>query len=135
MPATPREAKEFLVDRIVTQARMIGEPLTEAERRELYFSEHGWMPPEMESADEEFDEHHDRAAFEHKIRKLARAAREALDDRTRWDDAVHTLSNEDHYLSVMLPGPRARGDLVKLILTALAIVVPIVAAIWFFAAR
>ena len=40
--------------------------------------------------------------------KLACAAREALDDRTRWDDAVHT---------------------------ALAIVVPIVAAIWFFAGR
>ena len=135
MFSNSRDAKEFLIDRIVTQARITGEPLTETERRELYFSEHDWMPPEMESSDEEFDEHHDRAAFEHKIRKLARDAREALTDKARWDDAVHTLSNEDHYLQVILPRPRTSGGLVKLILIVLTIVITLVGVIWFQKAR
>ena len=37
-----REAKEFLISRIAEQAQRDGEPLSEIERKELYFSESGW---------------------------------------------------------------------------------------------
>jgi hypothetical protein len=40
-----REAKEFLISRIAEQAQRAGEPLSEIERKELYFSESGWTLP------------------------------------------------------------------------------------------
>ena len=42
-----REAKEFLVARIVEEARREGVPLSEVERKMLYFSETGWTLPDM----------------------------------------------------------------------------------------
>lgn len=50
-----REAKEFLVSRIVEQARRENTPLSEIERKMLYFSETGWTLPDIMEGNEEFD--------------------------------------------------------------------------------
>ena len=59
--STPREAKEFLVSRIVAEAQREGVPLSEIERKMLYFSETGWTLPDMMEVDEAFDRDYDAA--------------------------------------------------------------------------
>jgi hypothetical protein len=42
-----REAKEFLISRIVEEARRENIPLSEVERKMLYFSETDWTLPDI----------------------------------------------------------------------------------------
>jgi hypothetical protein len=42
--SSAREAKEFLVERIVSQAQHDAVALSDIERKMLYFSETGWTP-------------------------------------------------------------------------------------------
>ena len=51
-----REAKEFLISRIVDQAQRDGVPLSEVERKMLYFSETGWTLPDIMSVNEASDD-------------------------------------------------------------------------------
>ena len=52
--ARPREAKEFLVARIVAEANKEGVPLSEVERKMLYFSETDWTLPDIDEVSEAF---------------------------------------------------------------------------------
>jgi hypothetical protein len=45
--STAREAKEFLVSEIVAEAQRKNVPLSEIERKMLYFSETGWTLPDI----------------------------------------------------------------------------------------
>ncbi len=106
------EAKEFLISCIAEQAQRDGEPLSEVERKELYFSESGWTLPDIMSVNEAFERDCDQDSYEKKIKKLVREARirarkEALQDVKSWSDAIRILSKEDHYLSVMAGNPAA----------------------------
>ena len=139
---TEREAKEYLAGRIIEEARREGTPLTEVERKMLYFSESGWTLPDMMAAGEEFDRDYDRDEYEQKIGGLAakiqaRDAAESEQDQAAWDDAVVELSEGDHYLLVLIdsggqsrpvrpwlpalsePVRRPRGDSFRLILAAI----------------
>ena len=127
--ATTREAKEFLVENIVAQAQHDGVSLSDVERKMLYFSETAWTLPDMAEVNEEFDRHYDQAEFERKITNVIRHIQHQQasnkDDDRGWMSAVNDLRNEDHYLLVMIRAAgsaRPRGDFIKLVLTALAIV-------------
>ena len=47
IPANTRSAKEFIVQCIVDEAQREGVPLTETERKMLYFSETHWTLPDI----------------------------------------------------------------------------------------
>jgi hypothetical protein len=67
-----RGAKEFLVGRIAAEAAREGAPLSEVERKMLYFSETGWTLPDMMQVNEEFDRNYDQNEYEQKIAGLIR---------------------------------------------------------------
>jgi len=50
-----REAKEFLISRILAEAQRENLPLSEVERKMLYFTESGWTLPETAAISEKFD--------------------------------------------------------------------------------
>ena len=62
--ATAREAKEYLVRRILAQAKQDGVPLSDVERDMLYFSETGWTLPNMMTISQNFDQNHDQDEYE-----------------------------------------------------------------------
>jgi hypothetical protein len=71
--ASAREAKEFLVEKIVDEAEREGVPLSEVERKMLYFSETGWTLPDIWEVNAAFDRDYDAAAYEDKIAGLIQA--------------------------------------------------------------
>jgi hypothetical protein len=142
-----REAKEFLAERIVSQAHRDGVSLTETERKMLYFSETYWTLPDMAEVSAEFDRDYDQDEYERKIAGLVRAIQQALiedeeADRS-WENAVRVLREEDHYLVVLINGAnkaevkagRPAGYFLKLMLTALLVVAVAFVVVWFFEGR
>lgn len=126
---TGREAKEFLISKIVEEAQRENVPLSEVERKMLYFTESGWTLPDIMEVSEDFDREYDQAKYEKKIAKLVtkadgRIRKGSRDDYDKWWAAIGFLQREDHYISVMirLAGLRPRGDQLRLFATALVIV-------------
>jgi hypothetical protein len=138
--ATARDAKEFLVGRIITEAQREGVPLSEVERKMLYFSETAWTLPDIAEVSATFDREYNQAEYEQKIAKLIRQIRAnaRTDNREEfdaWTEAIRTLGQEDHYLLVLVAAAgasgRPRGDVLRLWVTALAIVcIILVIAFW-----
>lgn len=131
---TVREAKEYLIHRILAQADRDGVPLSDIERSMLYFSETGWTLPNIMTVSQEFDQTYDQDKYETKIGEIVQRAREQPDSNhndDRWDEAVQRLRDEDHYLLVLIDGAtsspvkRSRWEIVRLILASAGIV-----AIW-----
>ena len=129
--ATARDAKEFLVNRIVLEAEREGVPLSEIETKMMYFSETAWTLPDMEEINRAFEQGYDQAAYEQKIANLALAAQanakaSGSEDLAQWKEAIRFLAGEDHYILVLISAPtrkgRPPGDFLKLIVTALALV-------------
>jgi len=104
------DAKEFVISRIVAEARSQAVPLSETERQMLYWSEiHPPQNiPDLQELAGRFDAECDSDRYEEKIRGLVAAARSCDSANTveaeLWKDAVSALSKEDHYINVMLPG-------------------------------
>ena len=143
---TEREAKEYLIGRIVAAAKREGVTLSETERQMLYFSESGWTLPGMLAVNEQFESNYDENEYEQKIAGLVRNIQEFDEanggsEQETWDDAVIKLSKGDHYLLALIDGarsptlagngfiptfqanvPRPPHDRLKLWLTAFAIV-------------
>ncbi|MBI5084553.1 MAG: hypothetical protein HZB13_08150 [Acidobacteria bacterium] len=125
--ASSRDALQFLVGRIVSEARRQGVPLSEAERNMLYFSESGSATPGLVVADLDSERESGQAEYEEKIARLIRSARNnARGEASLWTDAIAILSKEDYYLLVMIgraggPDDRTR-DLLLLWVTGLAVV-------------
>jgi hypothetical protein len=147
---TEREAKEFLVAQIASEAELEGFPLSDLERKMLYFSENGWTLPDMLELNAEFERTHDNEEYEQKIAGLVREIEKRNEIaggvvQSKWDDAVVKLSEGDHYLLVLiglgrssasslaskwLPArdfygtgkARPRGDFLRVILVALFII-------------
>ncbi len=124
-----REAKEFLISQIVEEAQRENIPLSEVERKMLYFTESGWTLPDIMKVNEDFDREYDQDEYEHKIAKLVAKADKRIrkgsrDDYDKWWAAIRFLQREDHYLLVMmrLAGLRSRGDQLRLLATGLGIV-------------
>lgn len=128
--ATAREAKEYLIGRIVAQARQDGVLLTDIERKMLYFTEgEGWTLPDMMQVNSEFDKNYDQHAYENKIGQIVRRIHDQPDsnrDDRCWEEAVHLLRKEDHYLLVLIDGAfsnarRPSGDIARLILAGVVV--------------
>jgi hypothetical protein len=135
-----REAKEFLVTRIVEEAQHKGIGLSEVERKMLYFSETDWTLPDIDTVSSEFDRD-DQDDYEVKISGLVRGAykrslRDSGDGYSKWWAAIRLLSKQDHYILVMIrqAGLRPRGDQLKLFGAGLGIVVLIICLefLWLF---
>ncbi|SRR6266567_863523 len=102
-----REAKEFLISRIIVEAQRENVPLSEIERKMLYFTESGWTLPDMTAVYEEFDREYDQNEYEKRIANLIRRAdkhtrKESSDEYEAWWAAVRFLKREDHYISVTI---------------------------------
>jgi hypothetical protein len=102
-----REAKEYLVGRIVEEARREGVPLSEIETKMLYFSETAWTLPDIMDVNEAFERDYESVSYEEKIAGLIRGLgaedrKRDLNQRERWGEAVRLLSREDHYLLVLI---------------------------------
>jgi hypothetical protein len=105
--ADAREAKEFLISRIVAEAQREKVPLSEIERKMLYFSETGWTLPDIMEVSDQFDREYDQSKYEKKIAGLIRneskrTRKENPEDFSSWVRAIRKLRKEDHYLSVMV---------------------------------
>jgi hypothetical protein len=134
---TGREAKEFLISKIVAEAQHENAPLSEIERKMLYFTESGWTLPDIMKVSEDFDREYDQDKYEQKIAKLVTKADKRIrkgsrDDYDRWWAAIRFLQREDHYITVMirLASLRPRGDQLRLFVAGLGIVTFILA--WTF---
>jgi hypothetical protein len=147
--STTRDAKEFLIGEIVDEAAREGVELREIERKMLYFSERGCTLPDILKVNEEFEREYDSDEYEQKIAGLIRGIKgrqgRTQNEMDRWNHAVLKLSDEDHYLSVLIdlasgagsksgfwnrwlpslnsPGShRPQGDFFRLILAAIALI-------------
>ena len=102
---------EFLVSKIAEQARREGVPLSEVERKMLYFSETAWTLPDIVEVNETFDREYDPVEYEQKISKLVRnfcdKARAAdREDLASWNKAVSTIRRDDRYLLILIDGAK-----------------------------
>jgi hypothetical protein len=129
--ATTRDAKEFIVGRIVAEARRERIPLSDVEEKIMYFSETAWTLPNMMEVSDAFDRDYDQVEYEEKIGSLVRNFRtnarnnnqNELDD---WERAVTAIKNEDHYLLVLIsdtkrPADASSGRFFRLVAIAFAI--------------
>jgi len=138
-----REAKEYLIARIVAEAERERVPLSESERKMMYFTETAWTLPDMGEVSEAFDREYDQRTYEAKIGSLAQQARrhaDEINDLQEWKDAVRTLEQEDHYLLVLLTTHPVRSmsrltDRLKLTGTAVLICALILVGIILFSAK
>jgi hypothetical protein len=108
---TIREAKEFLANNIAAEAERKGTPLTEVERKMLYFTETGWTLPDMKEVSAKFDRDYDPKDYERKIGELVskiqvRLADQEQSEQERWNAALEKLGHGDHYLSVLADAAR-----------------------------
>src|SRR5436309_14122782 len=70
-----REAKEFLISKIVAEAQRENAPLSEIERKMLYFTESGWTLPDIMQVSEQFDREYDQDEYEKKIARRSEERR------------------------------------------------------------
>ncbi len=115
---TSREAKEYLAGKIAEEAEREGVPLTEIERKMLYFSETDWTLPGMLEINAEFERDYTDSEYESKIAGLVRKieARDSDDEQEMrtWNQAVEKLNEGDNYLSIMLnPSFAPEGEIVR----------------------
>ena len=137
-----REAKDFLVSQIVEEALREGAPLSEVERKMLYFSETDWPLHDIGAVSDEFDRAFDHDEYEQKISSLIKGAykrtlRNSGDEHQKWWSAIQLLGKEDHYILVMIrqAALRPRGDRLRLFGAGLSIVIVIACLefLWLFA--
>jgi hypothetical protein len=123
-----QDAKEYLISRILAQADRDGVSLSDIERKMLYFSEAGWTLPNMMAISEDFDSTYNHGEYEEKIGEVIRhihSLPKERSDNQSWNDAVHRLRSEDHYLLVLIDGAskarvnRSPTDALRLIVAAI----------------
>jgi len=100
------EAKDFLVRQTAEQATLENVPLSELERRMMYFTETGECPEDPIALNDSFEAAYDTAEYEAKISKLMhhayqRIRKENSETARRWKEATKQLSKGDHYLLLL----------------------------------
>jgi hypothetical protein len=136
-----RDALDFLVSRIAAEAESEGSPLSEIERKMLYFSETAPTPPDIMEANGVFDRDYNSDEYEKKIARLIGSTKQRFRKTDKqnldaWSDAIRSLKKEDYYLLVMInqagTSVRPRGDLLKLWATGILIVLAFLVWIIYF---
>jgi hypothetical protein len=100
-PMRAREAKDFLVAQTAEQAALEGIPLSDLEKRMMYFTEIEEMPEDPIKLNEEFEAEYDSDEYEAKISKLlhhayARIKKENPEAARQWSEAIRELGKGDH---------------------------------------
>lgn len=127
---TTRDAKEYLIGRISAQADEDGVPLSDIERKMLYFSETDWTLPNMTVVSEDFSRNYNEKEYEAKVREPIQHVRNDASGKygdDGWNEAVKRLRGEDHYLLVLIDerynvaAKRPSGDIVRLMLASVLV--------------
>ena len=123
-----RAAKEFLISKTVAEAQRETVPLSDVERKMLYFSETGWTLPDMMAVSDAFDREYDQDEYEKKIANIIRntdkyTRKESRAEYDAWWNAIRFLKQEDHYILVMvsIAGLRPAGDQLRLFFAGLGV--------------
>ncbi|OLB38089.1 MAG: hypothetical protein AUI12_02620 [Acidobacteria bacterium 13_2_20CM_2_57_6] len=111
-----REAKDFLVAQTAEQAALDGVPLTDLEKRMMYFTEGPEAIEDPSTLNEEFEAQYDIAQFEKKISRLMGHAYKRIKSQNpeivrRWDAAIRALRRGDHYILVLWGHPLKKASL------------------------
>lgn len=98
-----REAKQFLVQQTAEQAALENVPLSDLEKRMMYFTETGECPEDPIALNDAFEAEYDTTTYEKKISVLMaqayrRIKRENPEKLRLWNNAFRVLSKGDHYL-------------------------------------
>jgi len=100
-------AKEFLILKVVQEAELSHVPLSETERKMLYFTEVHPSLPDILEVNTDFERDYNADEYEDKIAELLKNAR-ARDTQVsptreqEWNSALDALRSEDHYILVMV---------------------------------
>jgi hypothetical protein len=103
-----KQAKHFLVQQTAEQAALENVPLTDLEKRMMYFTESD--PASCENPielNDEFEGQYESGEYEVKISRLLQHAYKRLKDEDaeklrNWNQATRTLRKGDHYVLVLL---------------------------------
>lgn len=103
-----KQAKDFLVQQTAEQAALENVPLSDLEKRMMYFTETD--PASCENPidlNAEFEKQYDTEEYELKISRLLRHAFKRLkhedpEKLRNWNEAIHTLRKGDHYILVLV---------------------------------
>ena len=100
-------AKEFLISRVIKEAKAEGVNLSEVERKMLYFTEVHPSLPDIYDVNERFERNYNSDEYEAKISRLLRNAldrdrKQSAGGEQAWKDALNALRKEDHYILVMI---------------------------------
>jgi hypothetical protein len=143
------EAKHYLVDKIVSKAEWEGIPLSEIERKMLYFSDADWALPEVQKVRTEFNHNHDLEEFQQKIAGLVHKIQTGVDahqglEKVAWDQAVEVLQGGGHFLHTLIhftpeykeeptpsPGRRSKRRLIASVCVFVGIAF-LAFVVWFF---
>ena len=103
-----KQAKDFLVEQATKQAALDNLPLSDLEKKMMYFTESDPVscadPLELNDA---FEAQYDTAEYEAKMSRLLQHAYDRLkvensDSKRVWDHSVRDLRKGDHYVLVLL---------------------------------
>ena len=130
-----RQAKDFLVQQAAEQAALDGLPLSDLEKRMMYFTEGKDATEDPTIQNDEFEAQYDTAKFEKKLSGLMRRAYRRLkkEDPERvnqWNKAIRSLRRGDHYILVLCSQHFAHGSRIYWRLVAVCLV-PL-ALFWLF---
>jgi len=125
---TVQEAKDFLAEHATQQASLDGAPLSDLEKRMMYFTESADATEDPIELNDEFEAQYDTAEYEAKVSRLLhhaflRVKKENSETVRHWNEAVKVLNKGDPYILVLLDqklsGERPPYDNLKLLGTAL----------------
>ena len=146
-PVDPiREAKIFLASRITEEAELQGLPLSDIERKMLYYAESGWTPADMTEVNDTVARDLDRKDYEKRMASLIRNVRARLraesgDEYETWNRAIQILKQtreerkESHYILTLIAGAQPKGEIGRLVLTALVVIGVLILAIYLASQR
>jgi hypothetical protein len=103
----PTAGKQFLIDKVIEQAKLENVPLSQVERKMLYYTEVYPSLPDIYEANEEFERNYNTDDYEAKVASLLRNGRSRDQSQNpereqQWRDALDALSRQDHYILVMV---------------------------------
>jgi len=101
-----RKAKDFLVQQTAQQAALENVPLSDLEKRMMYFTETGKCPEDPIALHDSFEDEYDTRQYETKISNLLHHAYKRVRKQDpitlqTWNEAIRRLRRGDHYLMVM----------------------------------
>jgi hypothetical protein len=105
-PVRVHEAKDFLVQQTAEQALLEGVPLSDLQKRMMYFTEGKEATEDPIELNDEFEAQHNTAEYEAKISRLlhhaySRVKKENPETARVWDESIRLLRKGDHYILVL----------------------------------